>query len=230
MRSGASMIELVVAIVVMGIVVTSLPIIVLQTQSNLNYAMQQEVITATKTKVGYILAYDWDVNSYDSSSGYTRALNTEGIATANDAFDNIGTVPPRRVGHIEGDRRQRLSANKPTENTNFGNKNTPHSSLSTGYPDIDDFDGDSTITTIRSADYDKVFKISQTATVEYISDSLTSGKYNDTTITFSFNTVTAEGITNIKMIKVSSIGENINIVLHAYASNLGETRPLVRSW
>ena len=230
MRNGISMIELVIAIVVMGIVVVSLPTIMFQTQNNLNYAMQQEAITATKAKAGYILAYDWDVNSYDDSSGYTRALNTDGIATASDSFDSVGTAPQRRVGHIEGDRRQRLSTDTPTQNINFGNKVLPHSNFNNGYPDIDDFDNDSITTTIEATDYDRVFEINQTTTIEYIADNLTSGSYNDQAITFNFSAIAAGGITNIKMIEVSSMGENINILLRAYATNLGETRPLVRPW
>ena len=55
-RSAMSMIELVVAIVVMGIAVASLPLILLQTQRSTALAMQQEVILATTTRLAFILS------------------------------------------------------------------------------------------------------------------------------------------------------------------------------
>ena len=58
-----SMLELVVAIVVMGIVVMSLPLILTQVQNNNAFAMQQEAILAAKAKIGDVLTYEWDANS-----------------------------------------------------------------------------------------------------------------------------------------------------------------------
>jgi hypothetical protein len=229
------MIELVIAIVVMGIVVASLPTIMLQTQSNLNYAMQQEVITATKAKIGYTLAYDWDVNSYDEPSGYIRALATNSAAAAHaadPAFNNVGTAgSPRRVGHVAGERRQRLSTDTPTDDTNFNIKTAPNSNFNNGYPDIDDFHGDSVPVTITATDYDRVFTINQATQVVYVDDSTSGGtNYNNPTISFTFNRADAGGITNIKMVQVSSTGTDINITLSAFASNIGESRPLERAW
>lgn len=226
MRKGVSMIELVISIVIMGIVVASLPTVILQTQNNLSYAMQQEVITATKAKIGYILAYDWDANSYDSSSGYLRPLSTDGIASANDAFNSIGSTPPRRVGHILGNRRQRLSSSTPTPPASF----TSTSNISSGYPDIDDFDSKNESVTIDSTEYDRIFGINQKSSVDYVSDSPVSGSYNDSTVNFGFRTSIASNITNIKMLQVQTTGTDINITLRAYASNIGESRPLEQAW
>lgn len=60
MRRGTSMLELVVAIVVMGIAVMALPLMLSQTKSNNEFAMQQEAILAARTKLGDVLTYAWD--------------------------------------------------------------------------------------------------------------------------------------------------------------------------
>ena len=49
MRKAASMIELIIAIVVMGIAVMTLPILLLKTQNNNAYTLQQEIILAART-------------------------------------------------------------------------------------------------------------------------------------------------------------------------------------
>jgi len=225
MRTGFSMIELIVSIVVMGIVVATLPMILLQTQNNLTFAMQQEAIMSTKSKIGYILAYDWDANSYESTSGFTRVLNTDGTA-ANNAFDRVVSI--RRVGHIEADGRQRLRDDlaAPTPKGNFAT----NSNLATGFPDIDDFDSVVEATIITAEDYDMVLPITLTPTIEYVTDNPAAGNYNAKTLAFTFTTGSAGGVTNIKMIQMHTTGANIDLTLRAYASNIGESRPLERAW
>lgn len=238
MRSAFSMIELVISIVVMGIVVASLPIILLQTQNNLAYALQQEAVMASKAKIGYIMAYDWDVSSYEDTSGYTRVLNTDGTA-ADNGFNVVPlSVPPRRVGHVQTDRRQRLRNDlaTPTLAGNFGTQTAPHSNMATGFPDIDDFHGHVETTTIVADDYDVVLRTTLTPTIRYVSDSPNAGSnYNQTTLPFTFATAAAAGITNIKMIEIRTTdtatgGNTIDLTLRAYASNIGESRILERTW
>lgn len=228
MRNAFSMIELVVSIVVMGIVVATLPIILLQTQNNLAYAMQQEAIMSTRAKIGYILAYDWDANAYENASGFTRVLNTNGTA-ANNAFDVVAlSTPPRRIGHVQADSRQRLRDDlaAPTPKANF----VANSNLSAGFPDIDDFDGIAENITIVATDYDAVLPITLTPTIQYVTDNPSAGNYNAQALAFTFTTAASGGITNIKMIQMRTTGDNIDLTLRAYASNIGESRPLRRTW
>ncbi|MBE0496893.1 MAG: hypothetical protein IBX45_10805 [Campylobacterales bacterium] len=232
MRSAFSMIELVISIVVMGIVVATLPMILLQTQNNLAYALQQEAIMATKAKMGYILAYDWDVNSYEVTSGFTRALNTDGTA-ADNAFNQVAlSVPPRRIGHVQANGRQRLRDATPTPKGTF----LADSNRATGYPDIDDFDGVGENIAVTATDYDVVLRTTLTPTINYVSDSLVGGvNYNGKILPFTFATAAAAGITNIKMIEIRTTdtatgGNTIDLTLRAYASNIGESRTLERTW
>lgn len=106
MRRGASMLELVIAIVVMGIAVSALPLILTQSQNSNAMALQQEAILATKAKMSYILAYEWDANSFDTTSGLSRVLDTTTSANADNSFDANNST--RRVGHINADKRRRL--------------------------------------------------------------------------------------------------------------------------
>jgi len=97
-RSAMSMIELVVAIVVMGIAVASLPLILLQTQRSTALAMQQEVILATTTRLAFILSHEWDTFSYDTTAGVSRVLDTTSSTSADNAFDTIDANSTRRIG------------------------------------------------------------------------------------------------------------------------------------
>jgi hypothetical protein len=223
-RSAMSMIELVFAIVIMGIVVMSLPLVLLQTQRGNALALEQEVILATKTRLAFIFSHEWDVNSYDSTAGVSRVLDTTASANADNAFD---TTTTRRAGHIEADERRRLRDDKLTPTLKSGidwNATIP--------TDIDDFDGKTSNVNVIAADMDYIYSISLTSKIEYISDALENGSFyaSSSGITFTFNpTNTQANPTNIKMISVTSSGSDANVTLRAFASNIGESGILKRS-
>ncbi|ATB69259.1 hypothetical protein SJPD1_1147 [Sulfurospirillum diekertiae] len=223
MRSAMSMIELVFAIVIMGIVVMSLPLVLLQTQRGNALALEQEVILATKTRLAFILSHEWDINSYDGDASTSRVLDTTASANADNAFD---TTTTRRAGHIEADERRRLRDDKLTPTLKSGadwNATTPM--------DIDDFDGKTSSVSVTAADMDYIYSISLTSKIDYIGDALQSGAYaSSSSITFTFNpTSTQTNPTNIKMISVTSSGSDANVTLRAFASNIGESGILKRS-
>lgn len=226
MRKAASMLELVIAIVVMGIAVMSLPLILTQSQNANAVALQQEVILATKTKLGYILSYEWDANSYDANASVSRVLDTNGSTSANAAFDTNST---HRIGHVIADNRRRLWDNitTPTTQANF-NLGNPAVPL-----DIDDFNNRSEQTTVVAADMDYIFNLELNSTVQYISDAPSAGTYNNQDINFSFNAARAPANpTNIKMITVRTrdTSNNVNVVLRSFASNIGESTFAKRAW
>lgn len=214
MRKAASMLELVIAIVVMGIAVSALPLILTQSQNSNALALQQEAIMATKAKISYILAYEWDANSYDASAGVSRVLNTTSSASAHDAFDTTST---RRIGHVGADKRRKL---KDTNST------TRMATLisNDGLIDIDDFDyvPDENISISNQDDY--IFSILLNPAISYISDGNNSLDYNSSIIGFNFSTtpITSDP-TNIKMITVTTTVNDRNITMRAYASNIGES-------
>lgn len=218
MRKAASMLELVIAIVVMGIAISALPLILTQSQNSNALALQQEAIMATKAKISYILAYEWDANSYDENASVSRVLDTTSSATAHDAFDTTST---RRIGHVEADKRRRLKnlldVDRNTSITDNRIAGTPS--------DIDDFDyvPDENISISNQDDY--IFSLLLNPVVSYISDGNSTLNYNASSIEFNFNTTPiTTNPTNIKMITVHTTGENgMNITLRAYASNIGES-------
>ncbi len=223
MRRGASMIELVIAIVVMGIAVMSLPLILTQSQNSNAMALQQEAILATKTKLGYLLSYEWDANSYDPTASVSRVLNTTASSSANDDFD---TTTSRRNGHVIADNRRKLRDNNASPTPDDGNAAWGNALLE----DIDDFDGKDENTTIASDTMDYIFNLQLRPTVNYVSDSATYAN-QDMTFTFDANT-TFTNPTNIKMITIQSrdTSNNINIVLRAFASNVGESSIAKKAW
>lgn len=225
MRKATSMIELVFAIVIIGIAVMSLPLVLTQVQNNNSFALRQEVILSIKTKLSYILAYQWDQNSYDATADIERVLDTTSSISADNAFDVNNSI--RRKGHIVADGRRRLfdDRNASTLKANFGTLGLPN--------DIDDFDRNSETKIIENID-DFIFNnVELNTTVNYIPDTLPAGDYADNAITFVFNPENnTTNPTNIKMIKVTATANGIDnpISMYAFSSNIGQSKIAKRTW
>jgi prepilin-type N-terminal cleavage/methylation domain-containing protein len=215
MRKAVSLIELIIAIVVMGIAVMSLPLILTQTQSNNALALQQEAILSTKAKIGFISSYPWDQNSWDGTGGIFRVLDTSASPSADNAF---ATADIRRIGHIQTDKRRRL--------WDVGHAND----------DFHNHNDDINITDPTQMDY--IFALTMTPEIVYLRDSLSANNYlNSRTIQFDFNAINTETNTsrptNIKMITVrtvSQVGNDVNVSLRSFASNIGQSKILKRDW
>lgn len=236
MRKAVSLLELVIAIVVMGIAVMSLPMILTQTQNNDAIAMQQEAILSTKTKMGFITSYMWDENSWDSNASISRILDTTNSTSGQTDHTAFDTATIRRTGNFVGDARRRL--------WNVGNANRePDNEQSAQYAenDIDDFNGrddNITLSNQSRSDMDYLFGVTIHSTVQYLDDYLASGDYvTSSTIVFDFNVNNPETNssrpTNIKMITLRTTSvdnSDINITLNSFASNIGQSKILKREW
>jgi len=216
MRSAMSMIELVFAIVIMGIAVMSLPLILTQVQNNNAFAMQQEAILAAKAKIGDILTYEWDDNSYDATAQRSYVLDT---LNGNVELNRMGATG-LRAGHINADYRRKMfdtsialaDRSATATNTTSGN-------------DIDRFNGQATTiaATLGNAGQglDYVFTLTLTPAITYASDTAT---YSDTPLNnFVFDFTNANAITNIKTISVQVTGGDQSITLRAFTCNIGES-------
>lgn len=213
MRSAMSMIELVFAIVIMGIAVMSLPLILTQVQNNNAFAMQQEVILAAKTKIGDILTYEWDNNSYSATAQHSYVLDTangDGELTA-----TAGT--PRRVGHIDVDYRRKFFP-VTTNASAIGADGTIN--------DVDDFHGTSTGLRVSAVGEDAqtldyIFDLNLTTSVNYVSDNTdyAASTLNGFALNPNYGGATP---TNIKAISVTVSGGDQNITLRAFTCNIGE--------
>jgi type II secretory pathway pseudopilin PulG len=224
MKKAMSMIELVFAIVIMGIVVMSLPLVLSQTQNSNSFALRQEVILSIKTKLSYILSYQWDQYTYDSTADIERVLT---IPASADTATDFNTSTIRRKGHVLADGRRRLwdDLNVSTTKATF--------TTDTANDDIDDFNGKSETKTITALD-DFIFNVELNSTVSYIKDTLSNGTYaTSNAITFIFNPDNnTTNSTNIKMIKVSATANGIEnpISMYAFSSNIGQSKVTKKTW
>lgn len=224
MKKATSMIELVFAIVIMGIAVMSLPLILTQVQNSNSFALRQEVILSLKTKLSYILSYQWDQNTYDVTADMERVLN---VPASVDTATDFNTSTIRRKGHVLADGRRRLwdDLSAPTTSTNF--------TTDTTNDDIDDFNGNSETKNVTALD-DFIFNVTLNTSVSYSKDLLQAGIYaSNNTITFIFNPDnTTTNSTNIKMIKVTATANGIEnpISMYAFSSNIGQSKVTKKTW
>ncbi len=221
MKKASSMIELVIAIVVMGIAMMTLPLMLTRVQNNNTFAMQQEILLAIKTKIGDIITYKWDENSIAGTSN-VAVLDVNNSDSELERFpDNNST---RRVGHINQNKRRKFFSNI-TAATLPGQWNT-----GTPFDDIDDFTGTVKFNAVGGLDYR--FNFDMTTDVGYIRDIANYKGRSINNFIFSGNKLAnAAGSTNIKIITVTVKGKDISsFKLQTYSSNIGGSRLLRRTY
>jgi prepilin-type N-terminal cleavage/methylation domain-containing protein len=227
-KKAFSLIELVVSIVIIGIVSMSFPLILTQTSNNVAFAMQQEAILATKTYMGTILSYPWDQNSIFVDGGNYRGIVLN-VNTGNDLLkqnETLGDAAYRR-GHIIGDSRRRMMLD-PADLTNAIAICETGNATCQAKPSINGFDNAKQNLTVidGTKNIDSILKLTLTPTISYVDDKPVASDYTDQNISFKFGE-SAPASTNIKRVSISATnstaeGHEINIVLRAYSSNIGE--------
>ena len=225
MRSGASLLELVIAIVVMGISMMTLPLMLTTTQSNNTFAMQQEAILMARTQLGDIVTYRWDENSIDGN--YTIAVLDTNSSYYKRYPDSNST---RRVGHVKGNKRRKFFSYKryATLDTALGKENSK-------YDDIDDFDTENRNLSDSNANDTNAtlgYKLSDTnmsISVTYLNDTPTNP--------FDFNTSkplnSTQRSSNIKTLTLSlrnSLLGDKNLTFRAFSCNIGANQLLRRDF
>ncbi|MDA7848094.1 hypothetical protein N8972_01250 [Sulfurospirillum sp.] len=223
LRKASSMIELVIAIVVMGIAVMTLPLMLDKTQTNNAFAMQQEAILAARTQIGDILTYPWDENSIQND--VVGVLNVH--INSDDELDRNITI--RRVGHVLADKRRKFF-NADVNATTIINLGKDGAELIPN--DIDDFSGVLTRLVNSGEDagvLDYRYNLNMTTTVSYVND---SADYFATNIPlFTLNTNSSLITTNIKMVELTLRGSNLSkFTLRSYSTNIGGSQFLRRNW
>ncbi len=229
MKRGFSLIEVVFAIIIIAISLMSIPMLLKESAKSNEFSMMQEAILATSTKMGNILSYPWDKNSYDRTNKILRTLdvstNGDSELTRNPGVndDNL------RKGHIYADKRRRFF-----DNINPGAKFPDTSITPTNKQSINDFHGEiKTIGGSGGFDY-KDANMSMTSNVYYVND---SADYSQTSVVANIASSTINPITNnvnstnIKMVEVTtsmpSLGQNI--LFRSYLSNIGQSKLLTRT-
>ena len=225
LRKAMAMIELIFAIVIMGIVMMSAPMLISTAAKSGYVGIQQEGINEAATQLNMILSYHWDENNTDEE--YIDTLLT---VAAGDSDLDKNTTTQRREGtpleswrtYIREDGNHDLNASFATT---FGAGNDAGESA-TDRDDIDDFHLTSTsLVVIANTDVDYADTVEINTSVSYIDD---NASYMSSSLDFDPDYSSAPtGSTNIKHIKVtltstSGIDElDKTIVLHAFSCNIG---------
>ena len=229
MRPAIAMLELIFAIVIMGIILMSAPQLISTAAKSGFVAIQQEAINEAASRVNMIMGYHWDENSADETV-LDPILQTQSPVTdlAESTFPD-GNKTGRRVGTpLESYRSfvrpdgSRLTATAAGGLGNDGLEN-----------DIDDFIGIIGLNlagTGTGTNYIEKNVTIDTA-VAYIADDTDNPGYNPAgnTITFDADFTQVSGTTtNIKRISTTLTSDAASpdelekkIILHAFSCNIG---------
>ncbi len=224
------MIELIFAIVIIGIVSVSIPTIMVNNSENVEVNLMQEAIMIVATKTGQVLTYPWDENSRDPVSGTlakTDALNIDEFFFAGDLDRNISDF---RRGHFQQALRRKLTpASAERSATASGLLSLEALDLNIS-DDLDDFNGQSTLLShIGESGYKKDYNIS--ISVIYVNDMIDYSTGGNTPLVFSLSKTDAGRATNIKMVEINVRAKDStgnwpllpDILFRSFASNIGET-------
>jgi hypothetical protein len=221
------MIELIFALVIMGIVFITLPVILLNEGTNVERNLMQEAIFASATKISQILTYSWDENSAPDTAVLASA-NVVEVTSAGLLDRNSSDF---RVGHVPQALHRRMTPASAIRSATAAGPDADDA----GVPDdIDDFNvaGTVNLTSLTgAAGYKKAYRV--TTTVSYVDDYnfRNATSYASGTIDFTFGTNPVVGdTTNLKMIEISTDQNNSDgwsadpiLVLRSYSANIGET-------
>jgi len=227
-RKGIAMIELIFALVVMGIVLMSAPMMISTAAKSAYVSLQQESIAVAAAEIGMILTYHWDEGDTNETKS-TPILTTISIADLN------ASVPTgRRAGTPKLSGRTFFTSLGGIEFASTNLNNAEGGEMD----DVDDFNGVVSILTdyeaAITAEGDYVDKnISILPSVSYIYDRPSNGATylgSNTALWLNdpFNTPATEATSNIKMINIRLTTLNANdevaknISLNAFTCNIGE--------
>lgn len=210
-HKAIAMIELIFAIVIIGITLLSVPNLIYQASESGYTTIQQESIAAAASDLSLILSREWDEVGTGDEFHTPILTTTNGVTTlgsrpgarSRSFFTGIGgPFPASAIGADGGD-----------------------------FDDIDDVNGiaDGKVTLIDGGRDLIDINISIATVVDYISDDTTpAGDWNTTAATFNFPTGSAGGTSNIKKITITltttSTATELSdkkIVFNAFSSNVG---------
>lgn len=234
-RRGIAMIELIFAIVIMGIVLMSAPMIISTATKSGYVAMQQESIAAAASEIGMILTRHWDEGDTDENLS-APILQAAGDTDLNEETYPDGNGTGVRAGSSVYSKRNFLTS------TGGGRLTaTPSSSFTAegDFDDIDDYNGNDTILSVYNIENIETkignyidTNITIRTTVSYINDTPTSGTYEGSSQTIKLNnpfnhSPSPSGTTNIKFVNIRLTTSNPAseldkvIILNAFTCNIG---------
>jgi len=242
-KKAIAMIELIFALVIMGIVLLSAPMLIQQSVRSGNVALQQEAIAAAASQTSIALSMHWDEANSNIPVGESPILRSN-----RSPFDFNETDVPRGLVGVDGRNSQTTGTLlDATTLADFGKDETNSSDTNesdyTDFDDVDDYHGSqlglmifstSEITTSGIGDYVDV-NINMASTINYAEDRTDTG---DTTLTGTtinlnnkINSTSIGGVSNIKFITVNLTSNSgveeleKNISMEAFSCNIGTYVP-----
>ncbi len=214
-RPAIAMIELIFAIVVMGIALMAAPMLISMAAKTTSVALQQEGINEAVSRVSMILTHEWDQNDLNESC-IPPVLH---VSNAGDSLlREVGTTA-RRIG---------VPLNTDSRTFKCINDEFNATLAQDGTDDIDDFSSTQLIeiTDLSGGkDYIEKTTVNIATSVYYTPD---NASYNSQSFSYNFTPESSSGSsTNIKAISVtltssSSVDElSKTIKLHAFSCNIG---------
>jgi len=213
-KKAVAMIELIFALVVMGIALMSAPMLIHQSIKSSNVALQQEAIVAAASQTAIILSTHWDEENANVPAGESPILEVN-----RGPFNFPLNALPIGLQGVLG---------RTTDNG--GNRLLPsaigsdiNETLYTDYDDVDDYDGSSFGLILYNAEQTTVNAGEYADTDINISTTVAYTKEDDVT------TSTIGGaVSNIKLITVNLTTNQVNvpelakdITMQAFSCNIG---------
>ncbi len=130
-KRAIAMIELIFALVIMGIVLMSAPMLIQQSIKSTNVALQQEAIVAASSQTAIILSMHWDENNSNVVAGESPVL---------DANRSGYSFPPDGLTGVLGRNTQEANA---TLTPSIIGTTDANETVYTDFDDVDDYDGSS---------------------------------------------------------------------------------------
>ena len=235
MRPAVAMIELIFALVIMGIVMASAPMLISTATKSGYVAIQQEAINEAAAQVHMVMSYQWDEANTDEDEDPFLLAVTEGhadldtVVTAGaDTGFRQGTPAKSSRNFILSDRSRGVLAS-----VALGTDGTEAIE-----DDIDDFNGATGLIEVFAATADYIDTINIATQVVYSSDIPTTVlDYDQAVIIFTpFSAVAGGGSSNIKSTTVtltstSGIDElDKTIILRGFSCNIAAAVPKRRSF
>ncbi len=226
-KKGFTFIELIVAIVVIGIALMSVPLLLSQSSRSDEFSINQEAILAATTKMGDILTYPWnDTNS----SGILQVFDvTHGDSQLN-RYPDINST--RRIGHFKENFRRKFYDNSDNIEHNasitLGLESHDHGDFN----DIDDFN-DTNFSVASGGLGDYIQDLNLSVRVFYIRNNDVNYSQSPVLNFGDINTTSHIPSTNIKMVEVNvSDGHTNQIIttLKAFSCNIGSYQLLYRTF
>lgn len=233
LRRAVAMLELIFAIVILGIVMMSAPMLIATATESTYVGLQQEAVASASSEIGMILTHHWDEGNTDPTRSASILVSSDGDNDLDEAI--VGTIPTGKRAGTPSSSSRRFRTLGGTINT------TPSANLGTDGGDRDDIDDfitaaatalkdEESTSTLTGDVVDKGITIE--VNVNYLNDTPGGSSYKgtDTTLTYNrpfVNPAAAGNDSNIKQVQVrlrsNRPEEELqkDIVLNAFSCNIG---------